>query len=175
MPTRADDELEIMRLLARLAQAVDDRDADAYRDCLADEVVCLVSDASPNEVWRAVPGEAYARRAVESVSGFDWTHHRLCNFVIVIDGERAHGKVDVVAQMQAPTADDGGAPPMLTVGGRYDLEFGKVATEWRITKRNMRTRYTIGDPAALARARGERPPDRAVVTARHVNRHEREG
>ena len=29
MPTRADDELEIMRLLARLAHAVDDRDADA--------------------------------------------------------------------------------------------------------------------------------------------------
>ncbi len=100
---RADDELEIMRLLARLAQAVDDRDADAYRACLADEVVCLVSGTSPKEVWRAVPGEAYARQAVESVSGFDWTHHRLCNFVIVIDGERAHGKVDVVAQMQAPT------------------------------------------------------------------------
>ncbi len=95
------------------------------------------------------------RPPVESVSGFDWTHHRLCNFVIVIDGERAHGKVDVVAQMQAPTADDGGAPPMLTVGGRYDLDFTKVATGWRITKRNMRTRYTIGDPAALARARGQ--------------------
>ena len=137
MPMRAEDELEIMRLLARLAQAVDDRDADAYRDCLADEVVCLVSDASPNEVWRPVPREAYARRAVESVSAFDWTHHRLCNFVIVIDGERARGKVDVVAQMQAPTG-------MLTVGGRYDLEFSKVATEWRITKRHMRTRYTIG-------------------------------
>ena len=155
MPTRADDELEIMRLLARVAQAVDDRDADAYRDCLAEEVVCLVSDASPNEVWRAMPREAYARRAVESVSGFDWTHHRLCNFVIVVDGERAHGKVDVVAQMQAPTADDGGAPPTLTVGGRYDLEFSKVATEWRITKRHMRTRYTIGDPGALPRARGQ--------------------
>src|SRR5206468_10107150 len=92
MPTRAEDELEIMRLLARLAQAVDDRDADAYRDCLADEVVCLVSDASPNEVWRAVPREAYARRAVESVSAFDWTHHRLCNFVIVVAGERAPRK-----------------------------------------------------------------------------------
>jgi hypothetical protein len=117
MPTRADDELEIMRLLARLAQAVDDRDADAYRDCLADEVVCLVSDTSPNEVWRPMPREAYARRAVESVSGFDWTHHRLCNFVIVIDGERAHGKVDVVAQLQAPPANDGGAPPSFTVGG----------------------------------------------------------
>lgn len=146
MPTRADDELEIMRLLARLAQAVDDRDADAYRDCLADEVVCLVSDAFPNEVWRAVPREAYARRAVESGSAFDWTHHRLCNFVIVVAGERGHGKVDVVAQMQAPRTDNGGAPPMLTVGGRYDLEFGKVATEWRITKRHMRTPAT---PSAI--------------------------
>jgi len=162
MPTRADDELEIMRLLARLAQAVDDRDADAYGNCLADEVVCPVSNTSPNEGWHAVPREAYARQAVESVSGLDWTHHRLCNFVIVIDGERAHGKVDVVAQLQAPTAGDGGAPPMLTVGGRYDLDFTKVATAWRITKRNMRTRYTIGDPAALARARGQR---HVVVTA----------
>ena len=143
MPTRADDELEIMRLLARLAQAVDDRDADAYRDCLADEVVCLVSESSPNEVWRAMPSTAYARQAVDSASGFDWTHHSLCNFVIVIAGERAHGKVDVVAQMQAPKAGDGGAPPRLTVGGRYDLEFGKVATEWRITKRHMRARYTV--------------------------------
>src|SRR5207244_11986256 len=88
-PTRADDELEIMRLLARLAQAVDDRDANAYRDCLADEVVCLVSDASPNEVSRAVSREPYARRAIESVSAFDWTHHRLCNFVSVFAGLRA--------------------------------------------------------------------------------------
>jgi 3-phenylpropionate/cinnamic acid dioxygenase small subunit len=159
MPTRADDELEIMRLLARLAQAVDDRDAEAYRDCLADEVVCLVADTSPNEVWRAMPRETYARQAVESVSAFDWTHHRLCNFVIVIDGERAHGKVDVVAQLQAPPANDGGAPPTFTVGGRYDLEFSKVVTEWRITKRHMRTRYTIGDPAALARGRNGAPSE----------------
>src|SRR5258706_7934014 len=141
MPTRADDELEIMRLLARLAQAVDDRDINAYRDCLADEVGCLVSDPSRNETWRRVPSDAYARQAVESVSAFDWTHHRLCNFVIVVDGERAHGKVDVVAQMQSPGTENGGEPPLLTVGGRYDLEFGKVGIEWRITKRHMRTRY----------------------------------
>jgi ketosteroid isomerase-like protein len=153
MLTRADDELEIMRLLARLAQAVDDRDINAYRDCLADEVVCLVSDPSRNETWRAVPSDAYARQAVESVSAFDWTHHRLCNFVIVVDGERAHGKVDVVAEMKGPTTDDGDTPTMLTVGGRYDLEFTKVATGWRIAKRNMRTRYTIGDPAVLARGK----------------------
>jgi ketosteroid isomerase-like protein len=153
MLTRADDELEIMRLLARLAQAVDDRDINAYRDCLADEVVCLVSDPSRNETWRRVPSDAYARQAVESVSAFDWTHHRLCNFVIVVDGERAHGKVDIVAEMKGSTTADGDTPTMLTVGGRYDLEFTKVATGWRIAKRNMRTRYTIGDPAVLARGK----------------------
>ena|SRR5216684_1718729 len=31
-----------------------------------------------------------------------------------------------------------------------DGEFGKFATEWRITKRHMRTSYTIGDPAQKA-------------------------
>jgi hypothetical protein len=70
--------------------------------------------------------------------------------VIVVAGERAHGKVDVVAKMQTPRTDNGGAPPTLTVGGRYDLEFGKFATEWRVTKRHMRTRYTFGDPAQKA-------------------------
>ena len=148
MLTRADDELEIMRLLARLAQAVDDRDADAYRDCFADEVVCMVPDTDANETWRAVPSEAYARGAVASVSAFEWTHHRLCNFVILTDGERAQGKVDVVVQMQASKADKGDAP-MLTVGGRYDLEFRKLATGWRITKRHMRTRYTSRNSAAV--------------------------
>jgi 3-phenylpropionate/cinnamic acid dioxygenase small subunit len=148
MPTRADDELEIMRLLARLAQAVDDRDADTYRDCLADEIVCMVQDADGNERWHAEPSEAYARRSVASVSAFDWTHHGLCNFVIVVNGEQAQGTVDVVVQMQAPKADKGDAP-MLMVGGRYDLEFSRLATGWRITKRRMRTRYTSRNPAAV--------------------------
>jgi 3-phenylpropionate/cinnamic acid dioxygenase small subunit len=146
--TRAEDELEIMRLLARLAQAIDDRDADAYRDCFADEVVCMVQDADDNESWRAEPSEAYARRSVASVSAFEWTHHRLCNFVIVAEGERAQGKVDVVVQMQQPKTSEGDTPPTLTVGGRYDLEFRKLATGWRITKRHMRTRYTCRNPAA---------------------------
>jgi hypothetical protein len=45
MPTRADDELEIMRLLARLAQAVDDRDADASRAALVSGVASVLGDA----------------------------------------------------------------------------------------------------------------------------------
>jgi len=164
---RTKDELNIMRLLSRLAQAVDDRDTDAYRDCLADEVVCLAPDPAPNETWRTLPREAYARQAIESVSAFDWTHHQLCNFVIVIDGERAYGKVDVVVQMQAPTTDDGVTAPVLTVGGRYDLEFAKLESKWQITKRQMRTRYTIGNPSVLMRAK-VRSPEPANTEESHV-------
>ncbi len=43
---RVVDELEILRLLATLAQAIDDRDEVRYRACLADEVM----GASP--LWR---------------------------------------------------------------------------------------------------------------------------
>jgi hypothetical protein len=62
---RADDELEIMRLLARLAQAVDDRDTGAYRGCLADEVVCLVSGTSPN-VANGAPREPTGKGRMKS-------------------------------------------------------------------------------------------------------------
>jgi hypothetical protein len=77
MPTRADDELEIMRLLARLAQAVDDRDADAYRDCLADEVVSLVlfvRDNSSRSRLLRLPDPAPNAVAQRS-SGPQWWAH----------------------------------------------------------------------------------------------------
>ena len=138
-----------MRLLARLAHAVDDRDLQAYRDCLADEVTCL----SEGE-WRLEPSDGYAQRSLDSVSAMEWTHHRLCNFVVEVDGEKARARVDVVAEMQAFDGDR--APARVTVGGRYDLEFVRLATGWRITKRHMTTRYTIGDPTVLERARGPR-------------------
>src|SRR5450432_2722477 len=64
------------------------------------------------------------------------------------------GAVDVVAEVQASDGDR--APARVTVGGRYDLEFALLATGWRITKRHMTTRYTIGDPTVLERARGAR-------------------
>ncbi len=84
----------------------------------------------------------------------EWTHHRLCNFVVEVDGEKARARVDVVAEMQA--SDGERAPARVTVGGRYELEFARLATGWRITKRHMTTRYTIGDPTVLERARGAR-------------------
>jgi hypothetical protein len=57
------DELAIRQLLARLAQAADDRDAASYRACPADRV-----RAEPSEAAAPVPAEAYARASMSRLS-----------------------------------------------------------------------------------------------------------
>ena len=62
------DELEILRLLATLAQATDDRDESRYRACFADEV----AEPSPTgevDSWRVVSRQEYTRRSMRWHSG----------------------------------------------------------------------------------------------------------
>ncbi len=57
------EEWAIYRLAARLAQAGDDRDEEAYRACLADEVW-----TGPAQESVCVPGDIYARDAMARLS-----------------------------------------------------------------------------------------------------------
>lgn len=116
---RVIDELEILRLLARLAQAVDDRDEASYRACLAPEVMEASPSGDPSS-WLAVSSHEYARRSIEAVSAMTWTHHKLCNPVVDLMGDRALAKADVVVDMEASGSE--GHPEHLTIGGRYELE-----------------------------------------------------
>jgi len=97
---RVIDELEILRLLATLAQAIDDRDEARYRACLADEVMGASPSGDPNS-WLAVSSHEYARRSIEAVSAMTWTRHKLCNPVVDLMGDRALAKADVVVDMEA--------------------------------------------------------------------------
>jgi hypothetical protein len=140
---RVTDELEILRLLATLAQAVDDRDEARYRACLADEVM----GASPSgdlNAWIAVSSDDYARRSIEAVRIMTWTHHKLCNPVVELMGDRALAKADVVVDMEA--SGDEGHREHLTIGGRYELEFARLDQGWRVSRRRLVRRYIIGDP-----------------------------
>jgi len=151
---RVADELDIMRLLARLAQAADDAHVEGYQQCFADDVLCAPEDPSGTAPLQLVPSAVYARSAVESTAAMDWIHHRLSNFIISVDGDRARVQVDVVAQMQATEAD--GQLGFFTMGGRYDLELARQMVGWRITMRRRKVRYTIGDPGLVDRARQRR-------------------
>jgi hypothetical protein len=147
---RVMDELEILRLLATLAQAVDDRDEARYRACFADEMM----GASPSgelDSWPAVSSQDYARRSIEAVSAMRWTHHKLCNPVVDLMGDRAAAKADVVVDMEASGRE--GRLEHLTIGGRYELEFARLDQGWRISKRRLVRRYVIGDPRLADQAR----------------------
>ena len=150
---RVIDELEILRLLATLAQAIDDRDEARYRACLADEVMGASPSGDPNS-WLAVSSHEYARRSIEAVSAMTWTHHKLCNPVVDLMGDRATAKADVVGDMEATGSK--GRLEHLTIGGRYELEFARLDQGWRISKRRLVRRYVIGDPMLADHARTSR-------------------
>jgi hypothetical protein len=147
---RVIDELEILRLLATLAQAVDDRDEARYRACLADEVMRPAPSGGPDS-WLAVSSQDYARRSIEAVSEMNWTHHKLCNSVIDLRGDQATAKADVVVDMEASGSE--GRLEHLTIGGRYELEFTRLNQGWRISKRRLVRRYVMGDPRLADQAR----------------------
>jgi len=144
------DELEILRLLATLAQSVDDRDEARYRACLADEVMIPAPNGDPSR-WLVVSSQEYAHRSVEAVSDMAWTHHKLCNPVIDLMGDRASAKADVVVDLE--TLGSEGRREHLTIGGRYELEFARLEQGWRISKRRLVRRYVIGDPMLADHAR----------------------
>jgi hypothetical protein len=156
---RVVDELDILRLLAAVAQSADDRDEDAYRNCFADEVLCYHDATQEEGEWRFVSSRDYARRSITSASDMDWTHHRIGNTVVILDGDRATARADVVVEMQS--SDEAGKSERLTIGGRYELEFSRFPVGWRITRRHLFRRYAIGDVDLIERARQRRRPCRA--------------
>jgi hypothetical protein len=142
------DEFEILRLLATLAQAIDDRDESRYRACFADDVTEPSATGEVNS-WRVVSSQEYTRRSMAAVSNMAWTHHKLCNPIVDVTGDRASAKVDVVVDME--TVGGGNPRERVTVGGRYDIEFIRLDNEWRINKRRLMRRYVIGDPTLVDR------------------------
>ena len=159
MVQRVVDELDILRLLAAVALSADDRDEDAYRNCFADEVLCYNRATLGEGEWRVVSSRDYARRSITSVSDMDWTRHRIGNTIVILDGDRATARADVVVEMQS--SDEAGNAERLTIGGRYELELSRFPVGWRITRRHLLRRYAIGDVEMIERARQRRRPRRA--------------
>jgi hypothetical protein len=101
MVQRVVDELDILRLLAAVAQSADDGDEVAYRTCFADEVLCYNRATLEEREWRYVSSRDYARRSITSASDIDWTRHRIGNTIVILDGDRATARADVVVEMQS--------------------------------------------------------------------------
>lgn len=133
---RAGDEAEILKLVARLAQASDDRDAEAYRACFADAV-----DSSVPGQATIIAADTYVRDAMIRLRRTEWTHHQLVNPVVEVEpyGIRAAASIDVVVVLCR--TDDWGERIRGTMGGRYDLGFVRAGGAWRIDRRVLIRRY----------------------------------
>jgi len=138
------EEVAILKLVARLAQASDDRDSNAYRACFAD---AIASGASDETVM--VPADDYVRDAMARLERTEWTHHRLVNPVIDVEpgGASAAASIDVVVELCR--TDEWGARFRGTLGGRYRLGFVRSRGVWRIDRRMLLRRYAYCAPADL--------------------------
>lgn len=136
------DELEIGRLLVRLAMAGDDRDALGYRECLFD----WIDIAFPGELPELVRADDYTRLAIERLSVPEWTHHRPAIPLLVAGGRpgRISGTADFLVRMGWTDAQGKGLAA--TAGGRYHLGFIHKSDRWLICARSTSWRYHDGDP-----------------------------
>jgi hypothetical protein len=121
----AADRVEIMELLSRYAQCVDESDWDGL-DALFVEGAII--DFSNNGGLRdAFPGiKSYLR---ESLSIFAAIQHYQTNFAIDVDGDTATSRNYVFTQMVSIVD---GADQLLADGGYYDSTFVRTADGWRI-------------------------------------------
>lgn len=133
----AEDLIEIQMLASRLAQASDDCDEKAYRECLADFVTTVNQRGNVMEM----PADEYASGCVARVAAMDWTHHQLGNAVIepgLVSGT-ASARIDVVVHVAV--RDRVGTEIRRIMGGRYELGLIRTKDGWRIARRTLQRRY----------------------------------
>lgn len=133
-----DDRDAITAVLVRYARAVDTRDWTLFRSCFTNDVVADYSDIGS---WVGI--DALTKFMVEGHLGMGPTLHRLTNFEIEIEGERAHALTYVHAvTVLASHADD-----WFDTVGSYEDQLIREADDWRIASRTFRMVRMIMSPS----------------------------
>jgi hypothetical protein len=128
MMSSAEDERAIVALVNRYATGLDSADWALLRTCWADEVDV---DYDTGETWTS--GDELNEFMVRAHVGLT-TMHMNNNFVIDDIGPgKAKGRTYFKAVVRRPDNSY-----VLHADGWYDDEFTKLASEWKITKRNVR-------------------------------------
>jgi hypothetical protein len=121
------DKEQIAEVLIRYATGIDAKDWPLLRSCWTEDV-----DADYGEVGRFSGADAITdlMKRLHSVMGP--TYHRLTNFAITVDGERATARSYVHAVLQAVPDD---AASWIEALGHYDDELVRTSDGWRIARR----------------------------------------
>ncbi|PXX06051.1 nuclear transport factor 2 family protein [Mycolicibacterium moriokaense] len=138
------DKEQIAEVLIRYATGIDSKDWPLLRSCWTDEI-----DVDYQQLGRFTSADALTDVMRQLHENMGPTYHRLSNFVIAVDGDRATARSYVQAVLMLQPNDSTNWVDAL---GHYDDVFVRTPNGWRISERVSRTARTLtgGDIAAAA-------------------------
>jgi hypothetical protein len=142
------DKEQIAEVLIRYATGIDSKDWPLLRSCWTDEI-----DVDYQQLGRFTSPDALTDVMRQLHENMGPTYHRLSNFVINVDGDRATVRSYVHAVLMLQPDDDTNWVDAL---GHYDDVFVRTTDGWRINKRVSRTARTLaGGEFATAAVKGQ--------------------
>jgi len=142
------DKEQIAEVLIRYATGIDSKDWPLFRSCWTDEI-----DVDYQQLGCFTSADALTDVMRQLHENMGPTYHRMSNFVITVDGDRATVRSYVQAVLMLQPDDSTNWVDAL---GHYDDVFVRTPGGWRITERVSRTARTLtgGDlPAEATRGR----------------------
>ena len=138
------DKEQIAEVLIRYATGIDSKDWPLLRSCWTDEI-----DVDYQQLGRFTSADALTDVMRQLHENMGPTYHRMSNFVIAVDGDRATVRSYVQAVLMLQPDDSANWVDAL---GHYDDVFVRTADGWRISERVSRTARTLtgGELAAEA-------------------------
>jgi 3-phenylpropionate/cinnamic acid dioxygenase small subunit len=144
----AADQEQIAEVLIRYATGIDSKNWPLLRSCWTDEI-----DVDYQQLGRFTNPDALTDLMAQLHQNMGPTYHRMSNFVINVDGDRATVRSYVHAVLMLRPGDSTNWVDAL---GHYDDVFVRTRDGWRIRERVSTTARTLtgGDLAAGAAAAG---------------------
>ncbi len=135
------DREEIQEVLASYGNAIDAKDYDGI-------TACFLSDATFTYEGRPFTGHAAIKDLMQRpLEMLDGTQHYFTNFIIKVDGDRAHLTCDSCGQHWRRGVPGGDT---FMAGGKYRVELRKVAGRWKISGASAHGTWGTGNPALLS-------------------------
>jgi hypothetical protein len=139
---------QIAEVLIRYATGIDSKDWPLFRSCWTDEI-----DVDYQQLGRYTSADALTDVMTRLHENMGPTYHRLSNFVISVDGDRATARSYVQAVLMLKPDD---ATNWVDALGHYDDVFVRTPDGWRISERVSRTARTLaGGDLATAAVKGQ--------------------
>jgi ketosteroid isomerase-like protein len=138
------DERDIGRVCLAYADALDQKDWPALRQCF---VADAVADYEGIGTFRGI--DAIIERASRGLRHLDRSQHIVTNVLVDVEGDTAVSSCYLQAQ-HVRSGTSGG--DTFIIAGRYADRFVRAAAGWRIEHRRLEIWWTGGNPAVVRRS-----------------------